>query len=209
MFLIRMTIKDFGGRVADVWAGLRPLTRKMIVRAMQRGVHPPANSNITFSFDAHADWELSRLLTALDERAFETEAQANPENYREIRRMANACAAVLQSQTESAETFIQLATRALKRADFTRVDALANALIERFSAGEMCEIVRQSEHAAIRALAMEALALLPTVHLLPLLDDPIYGEIARMTLETQAVEYNSEDAKMLLEDLAAERFFSD
>lgn len=204
-----MTIKDFGTRVADVWAGLRPLTRKMVVRAMQPSAQASASSNATFSFDAHADWELSRLLTALDERAFETDAQANPENFREIRRMANACAAVLQSQTESAEVFIQLATRALKRADFVRIDQLANALIERFSGGEMCEIVRQAEHAAIRALAMEALALIPTVNLLPLLDDPLYAEIARMTLETQAVEYNSEDAKMLLEDLAAERFFSD
>lgn len=176
---------------------------------MQPGTLASPHLNTTFSFDAHADWELSRLLTALDERTFETEAQANAENFREIRRMANVCAAVLQSQTESAEVFIQLATRALKRADFVRIDKLANALIERFSAGEMCEIVRQAEHAAIRALAMEALALLPTEHLLPLLDDPLYGGIARMTLETQAVEYNSEDAKMLLEDLVSERFFND
>lgn len=181
----------------------------MVVRAMQPGTLAPPNSNATFSFDAHADWELSRLLTALDERTVETDAQANAENFRELRRMANACAAVLQSQTESAEVFIQLAMRALRRADFVRIDKLANALIERFSAGEMCEIVRQAEHAAIRALAMEALALLPTVHLLPLLDDPLYGGIARMTLETQAVEYNSEDAKMLLEDLVSERFFND
>jgi hypothetical protein len=203
-----MTIKDFGARVADVWAGLRPRTRKMIVGAMQTPGSSQTNFAKNFSFDAHADWELSRLLTALDERASEAEAQAKPENFREIRKMANACAAVLQSQTESAEVFIQLATRALKGADFARVDALANGLIERFSISEMCEIVRQGEHAAIRALAMEALALVPTFQLLPLLDDPIYSDIVRMTLETQAVEYNSEDAKMLLEDLAAERFFS-
>lgn len=204
-----MTIKDFGTLVADVWAGLRPATQKLIVGAMQTGQtnNFVPNSIKNFSFDAHADWELSRLLTALDERATEAEAQANPAKFREIRRMANACAEVLQSQTESAEVFIQLATRALKRADFARVDTLANSLIERFSVGEMCEIVRQAEHAAIRALAMEALALVPTIQLLPLLDDPLYAEIVRMTLETQAVEYNSEDARMLLEDLASERFF--
>lgn len=204
-----MTIKDFGTRVADVWAGLRPATQKLIVGAMQMGQtnNFASNSIKNFSFDAHADWELSRLLTALDERTAEAEAQANPAKFREIRRMANACSEVLQSQTESAEVFIQLATRALKRADFARVDTLANSLIERFSVGEMCEIVRQAEHAAIRALAMEALALVPTIQLLPLLDDPLYAEIVRMTLETQAVEYNSEDAKMLLEDLASERFF--
>jgi hypothetical protein len=202
-----MTIKDFGARVADVWAGLRPMTQKMIVGAMQANTFA-SNSIKNFSFDAHADWELSRLLTALDERVIEAEAQADPEKHREMRRMANACAAVLQAQTESAEVFIQLTTRALKRADFNRVDELANALHERFSAGEMCEIVRQAEHAAIRALAMEALALLPTIQLLPLLDDPLYAEIARVTLETQAIEYDSEDAKMLLEDLAAERYFN-
>lgn len=203
-----MTIKDFGARVADVWAGLRPTTQKLVVGAMQSSQASSFSSNINYSLDVHADWELSDLLTALDERAAEAEARAEPEKFREIRRMANACATVLQAQTESAEVFIQLATRALKRADFVRVDALANSLIERFSAGEICEIVRQADHAAIRALAMEALALVPTGQLLNLIDDPLYAEIARMTLETQAIEYNSEDARMLLEDLAAERFFN-
>ena len=204
-----MTIKDFGAQVADVWAGLRPVTRQMVVGAMQKAqssiLHP--NSSQSFYFDAHADWELSRLLTALDERAAEATARENTENYRQLNKMANACAEVLGTQTESAEAFIQLVTRALRRADFVRVDQLADALIERFSIGEMCEIVRQAEHAAVRALAMEALALVPTAQLLPVLDDPLYAEIVRQTLETQAVEYNSEDARMLLEDLAIERFF--
>jgi hypothetical protein len=212
--LKRMTIKDFGGRVADVWAGLRPVTRKMVVGAMQR-VGPTnsfiptisqASTSKTFFFDAHADWELSRLLTALDERVLETEVRSNVQKFREIKRMANACAEVLQEQTESAEVFIQLATRALRRADFDRLDKLANSLSERFSVGEMCEIVRQSEHVAIRALALEALALSPTIQLLPLLDDPVYADIIRVTLETQVVEYNSEEAKILLEDLAMELY---
>jgi hypothetical protein len=207
-----MTIKDFGARVADVWAGLRPATQKLVVGAMQNNsIHSSnflSNGGRKFSFDAHADWELSDLLKALDERAADQEIQAEPAKFHQVRKMANACADVLQAQTESAEVFIQLAVRALKRADFARVDALADSLIERFSAGEICEIARQAEHAAVRALAMEALALVPIVQLLPLLDDPLYAEIARNTLETQAVEYNSEDAKMLLEDLAAERFFN-
>ena len=206
-----MTIKDFGARVANVWAGLRPTTQKLIVGAMQNGQTVNSllpNSIKNFSLDTHADWELSSLLSALDERAAEAEARAEPVKFREIRRMANACAEVLQAQTESAEVFIQLATRALRRADFARVDALANALHERFSAAEMCEIVRQAEHAAIRALAMEALALVPTLYLLSLLDDPLYADIARISLETQAIEYNSEDAKLLLEELAIERFFN-
>lgn len=205
-----MTIKDFGARVANVWAGLRPVTQQMVVKAMQKAQSSSvtaANSVQSFYFDAHADWELSRLLLALDERAAEATARENSENYRELNKMANACAEVLGTRTESAEAFIQLVTRALKRADFVRVDLLADALIDRFSIGEMCEIVRQAEHAAVRALAMEALALVPTQQLLPVLDDPLYSEIVRHTLETQAVEYNSEDARMLLEDLAIERFF--
>jgi len=115
--LKRMTIKDFGTRVEDVWKGLRPRTRRMVVGALQTG--GAGSSTIagaqTFSYDAHADWELSRLLTALDERAAEAEAKENPEHLRELRRMANACARVLEAKTESAEVFIQLVTRALLR----------------------------------------------------------------------------------------------
>ncbi len=207
----RMTIKDFGARVADVWAGLRPMTRRMVVGALQTGsaaVSPNA-VNQRFTYDAHADWELSRLLTALDERASEAEARLEPENLRELRRMANACAGVLESQTESAEIFIQLVTRALLRYDYARVDALADALSDRFSAGEICEIVRQSNLAAIRALAFEALALVPVTQLMPLLDDPLYAEIARNALEQQAFEYGSEEARMILEQIMIDDFFGD
>lgn len=207
-----MTIKDFGTHVADVWAGLRPLTRKMVVGAMRIGQTnnnaAPEHSN-KFLYDAHADWELSRLLTALDERAKEAEAKNNPQNHGEIRKMANACAEVLGAQTESAEIFIQLMMRALSRADFARVDTLADALQSRFSIGELCEIARQADNAAIRAIAMEALALVSPFQLLSQLDDPLYADIVRQTLETQAVEYNVDDARMLLEDLGNERFWRD
>lgn len=200
--------------MANVWANLRPVTKRMVVGAMQKNQNPvfsPSGATVnqqSFYFDAHADWELSRLLTALDARASEAEVRANRRNYSELNKMADACAEVLGQQTESAEVFIQLVTRALRRADFERVDQLADALIDRFSVGEICEIVRQAEHAAVRALAMEALALVPTVQLLPALDDPLYSDIARQTLETQAVEYNSEEARALLEDLANERYFN-
>ena len=200
-----MTIKDFGARVADVWKGLRPRTQRMVVGALQAATVAAANQ--TFSYDAHADWELSRLLVALDERTAEAEAQAKPENLREMKKMADACARVLETQTESAEVFIQLVTRALLRYDYARVDKLADALTERFSAAEMCEIVRQAEYAPVRALAFEALALTPVVQIFPILDDPLYADIARAALELQAIEYESDDARMLLEQLAVEEFF--
>ncbi len=42
----------------------------MLVGAMQSGgSNPPVNLAQTFSYDAHADWELSRLLSALDEQS--------------------------------------------------------------------------------------------------------------------------------------------
>lgn len=205
-----MTIKDLGARVADVWEGLRPVTRRMIVGALQSGgaTNSP-NINQSFSYDAHSDWELSRLLDALDERAAEGEARKNPENLRELRRMANACAGVLAAQTESAEIFIQLATRALLNYDYARLDSLAGSLNERFSAAEICEIVRQSDSAAIRALAFEALAMVPVLQLLPLIDDPLYEEIARAALEQQAIEFESEEARQVLEQLAIEDFLGE
>jgi hypothetical protein len=207
-----MTIKDFGAQVADVWEGLRPRTQRMVVGALQQTSSSSSNAaaNRSFSYDAHADWELSRLLTALDRRATEeAEARKSAQKLRELRRMADATARVLETQTESAEIFIQLVERALKRYDYVRVDALAASLNERFSAGEICEIVRQAEHAPVRALAFEALALVPISQFLPLLDDPMYGDIVRAALEQQALEYNSEDAKMLLDQLALEDYFDD
>jgi hypothetical protein len=205
-----MTIKDFGTRVADVWAGLRPMTRRMVVGALQTtSATQPNFAKRSFSYDAHADWELSRLLTALDERAAEAEAKQNPENLRELKKVANATARVLEAQTKSAEIFIQLVERALLRYDYTLVDKLSAALNERFSAAEICEIVRQAEIAPIRALAFEALSLVPVSQLLMMLDDPFYAEIARDAIEQQAIEYNSEEARMLLDQLVAEDFFGE
>ncbi len=65
-----MMIKDLGARVNSVWEGLRPLTKKMLVGVWQesRETQPSAPTQ-KFSYDAHADWELSRLLSALDEQA--------------------------------------------------------------------------------------------------------------------------------------------
>lgn len=200
-----MTIKDFGTRVADVWDGLRPGTRRMVVGALQQQQSVAnAGAGKKFFYDAHSDWELSRLLTALDERAAEAEAQKNPRNLRELRRVADATARVLEAQTESAEIFIQLVTRALLRFDYDRVERLADALSERFSAGEICEVVRQAEYAPVRALAFEALAQVPVSQFFPLLDDPFYSEIVRTALEQQAFEFESEDARLLLEQLMLE-----
>ncbi len=198
-----MTIKDFGARVESVWEGLRPMTKKMIAGAIEASQTTQAPKQ-KFSYDAHADWELSRLLSALDEQTKEASIRQNSEKLREIKVLAEACADVLQAQTESAEVFIQLATRVFERSDFAKVDVLADILFERFSAGEIAEIIRQTELAQIRAVAYETLALLPTAYILPLLDDSIYYEIVRNALEQQAFEFDNEEARQVLEQLEFE-----
>ena len=199
---VEMTIKDFGARVESVWEGLRPMTKKMLVKALQErsGNALPVPTQ-KFSYDAHADWELSRLLSALDEQAKNAEVKNDAEKLREIRQLAETCASVLEQKTESAEVFIQLATRAIQRNDFKKVDRLADILAERFSAGEVAEIIRSTELAQIRAIGFETLAMMPVSLLLPLLDDAVYFEIARNALEQQAFEFESDEAREVLEQL--------
>ena len=191
-------IKNLGAGVASVWEGLRPVTKKMLVGAMNASSSTPApNSLQTFSYDAHADWELSRLLTALDEQSKKSARKTEVLN--EISQLAETCVRVLETQTGSAEVFIQLAERAIKQHDYNKLDKLADRLAERFSAGEIAEIVRQTEVPQIRAIAYETLALLPVPAILPLLDDPLYQEIAANALEQKAFEYDSEEARDLLD----------
>jgi hypothetical protein len=197
-----MMIKNFGARVVSVWEGLRPMTKKMLVGALAASGANAANPQTQkFSYDVHAEWELSRLLSALDEQAKDAEFRRDAEKLSEIKQLAEACAKVLQTQTASAEVFIQLAERAVQRNDFQTLDRLADILAQRFSAGEVAEIVRQTELAQLRAVAYETLMMMPIAHLLPLLDDTLYFEIARNAIEQQAFEFDNQDAQQILEQL--------
>jgi hypothetical protein len=188
-------IEDFGARVASVWEGMRPTTRSLIVGALQSS-SAGATRN-TRTYDARADWELSRLLAALDERATEEGASLNAEQARELRRMAETCAVVLQHQTQSAEVFAQLVERAFGLRDYARIDALADALAARFAPSEVCELARYP-HVVVRALAQESLAQSPTNMLVGLLADPVDSDVARDALERQAEEYGSEQARQIV-----------
>ena len=200
-----MMIKDLGAGVVSVWEGLRPITKKMLVGAMDTSSpNQPNNSAQKFSYDAHADWELSRLLSALDEQSKTSSAKKNAGILNEISQLAETCASVLEAQSGSAEVFIQLAERAIKQHDYSKLDKLADRLAERFSSGEIAEIVRQTEVPQIRAIAYETLALLPIQAILPLLDDPLYSEIAANALEQKAYEYDSEEARDLLDQFDSE-----
>jgi hypothetical protein len=76
-----MTIKNFGARVVSVWEGLRPMTKKMLVGALAASGANAANPQTQkFSYDVHAEWELSRLLSALDEQAKDAEFAATRKN---------------------------------------------------------------------------------------------------------------------------------
>lgn len=193
-------IEDFGARIVSVWEGLSSTTRKLIVGALQSpGTSPPgvASRGSARAYDARSDWELSRLLSALDERVAENGSTQGDAKAQEMRRMAETCATLLQHQTRSAEVFAQLVLRAHRVHDFGRIDILADALAARFAPSEMCELARH-EHPVIRALANEALAQSPTSMLVTLLADPVDAEIARDALEHQADEYGNEEARQLV-----------
>ncbi len=197
--------KEFGGTIASVWEGLRPVTKKMLVGVLQDGKTSPANApSSKFSYDAHADWEVSRLLTALDEQSKTKEIRTNKQKLAEFDQLAETCVRVLESQSASAEVFIQLATRAIKDNDYNRLDKLADHLTERYSSSEIAEIVRQTELPQIRAIAYETLAMMPLQNVVPLLDDPLYSGIAAATLEQKAFEFDSDEARDILDQFDSE-----
>src|SRR5678815_1834351 len=194
-----LSIDDFGTRIASAWSELRPATRGLVERALQAAsteTQTPRN----FQYDARADIELSRFLTALDDRAAEKTDALDPEKNGKLKSLADTCAAVLLEQTESAEVFTQLVRRAQMQRDYRRIDILADALTSRFPPSEVCELAR-SEDQVVRELANEALARSPISVLATLLNDPIDSETARAALRRQVVEYGSEEARQLVHAL--------
>lgn len=195
-----MIINDIGGKIESVWEGLRPITRKMLVGALQSTASIPVVTPVPkFYYDAHADWEVSRLLTALDEQSKAAGVRKDSAKLTELVDLAETCARVLENQTASAEVFIQLATRALKDNDYDHLDKLADLLVRRFSTSEIAEIIRQTGLPQIRAIAYETLAMLPIPSILPLLDDSLYSGIAASSLEQKAFEFDSDEARDILE----------
>ncbi|HYP02863.1 MAG TPA: hypothetical protein VER76_21950 [Pyrinomonadaceae bacterium] len=200
-----ITIQEFGGRVASVWEGLRPSTRSLVERALTSAA-PVSICNrssrvVSASYDARSEWELSRLLSALDGRAKEAGAPAlSTEEERELTRMAETCAHVLHGEARSAEVFAQLLERALGVRDYARVDVLADTLTARLASSEICELARHP-NPSVRALAHEALAQSPTGVLVELLGDPVDSDVARDALELQADDYGSEEARWVVSAL--------
>jgi hypothetical protein len=195
-----ITIQEFGGRVASVWQGLRPSTRSLVERALT-SVAPFTATPRSAPYDARSEWELSRLLAALDGRAKESDARVlNTEEVRELTRMAETCAHVLHGEARSAEVFAQLLERALVVRDYARVDVLADTFAARLPAPEVCELARHP-NPSVRALAHEALAQSPTGVLVELLGDPVDADVARDALELQADDYGSEEARWVVSAL--------
>ena len=200
-------MEDFGARIASVWKGLRPTTRSLVESALlstaTTTTNLPAASRASASYDARAEWELSRLLAALDERATEPGATIlSTEQSRELVRMAETCALVLHKEARSAEVFGQLLERALRSRNYTRVDNLADTLSARLAPSEVCELVRHA-NVAVRAIAQEALLHTPTGVLVELLGDPVDCEVARDALERQVSEFGSEEARWVVAALEA------
>src|ERR1041385_1594871 len=183
-----LSIDDFGTRIASVWSELRPAPRGLVERALQ-GASTGTQTARNFQYDARADLELSRFLSALD-------AEKNGK----LKCLADTCAAILLEKTESAEVFAQLVRRAETQRDYRRIDTLADALTERFPPSEICELAR-SEDTVVRELANEALARCPVSLLAGLLNDPVDSETARAALRRQVIEYGSEDARQIVNAL--------
>jgi len=195
-----MQIKNLGPQVARVWDDLRPTTKRLLAGALNPGSPLPSQSQSSrYHYDAHADWELSRLLAALDERSKSKIDTSDAPEKSDAVQLAETCARILEEQSGSAEVFIQLATRSIAQADYNRLEKLADILFERFSPPEIAEVVRQTELPQIRAIAFETLAMLPVELIAPLLDDPLYSDIAVNSLEQKAFEFDSEEARELLE----------
>ncbi|HEV2801645.1 MAG TPA: hypothetical protein VGW12_14320 [Pyrinomonadaceae bacterium] len=198
-----ITIQEFGGRVASVWQNLRASTRNLVEHALASAtpVAPATTTRAFTPYDARSEWELSRLLDALDGRTKETGARVlNAEEERELTRMAETCARVLYGEARSAEVFAQLLERALGVRDYARVDVLADTFTARLPPGEVCELARHP-NPSIRALAHEALAQTPTGVLVELLGDPVDADVARDALELQAADYGSEEARWVVSAL--------
>jgi hypothetical protein len=185
-----------GARVVSAWEGLRPSTRAAVERVLATAQVAPKAA--TAPHDTRSEWELSRLLAALDERAVDATARTlDAEQASELVRVADACAFVLHSEARSAEVFAQLIERALRARDYPRVDALSDTLTARLAPPEICELARHG-NPALRAIAHEALAQQPTSALVDLLGDPVDAEVARMALELQADDYESEEARWVV-----------
>jgi hypothetical protein len=195
-----MLIKNLGPQVERVWEDLRPNTKRLLAGALKSGGRPTSKSpSSNFHYDAHADWELSRLLEVLDERSHSKAEPENASHKTDAAELAETCARILEEQSGSAEVFIQLASRAIAQANYNRLEKMADRLFERFSAAEIAEIVRQTELPQIRAIAFETLAMLPVDLIEPLLYDPLYSEIAVNSLEQKAFEFDSDEARELLD----------
>ena len=194
-----LSIDDFGTRIATVWSELRPATRGLVELALQ-AASTGTKTTRNFQYDARADLELSRFLSALDDRAAEKTNALDAEKNGKLKSIAETCAAVLLEKTESAEVFAQLVRRAEAQRDYRRIDTLADALTARFPPSEICELAR-SEDKIVRELANEALARCPVSKLTALLNDPVDAETARAALRQQVVEYGSEDARQILNAL--------
>ena len=194
-----MLIEEFGARVASVWQGLRPATRSLVVRSLGATQAAGGGAKVQRTgYDACSEWELSRLLAALDERAADGGLSGlSGEQACALGRVAETCARVLHREARSAEVFGQLLERALRARDYARVDALADALSGRLAPSETCELVRH-ENQAVRAIAHEALLQLPVGVLVQLLGDPVDAEVARDALEHQADEFESEEARWVV-----------
>lgn len=194
-----MTINDFGGKIAKIWDELRPITKNMVERARLSSKNPSHNTSQRSHYDATADIELSKLLSAVDESLIEAAISSDDEKIAELRDLTQTCLSLMESGSASAEVFITLAERAVARNDYAWLDRLADMLASRYSPAEIGEVIRQSDMPQIRAIACETLAAKPLANVIPMLDDPLYAGLALAAIEAMAYEFGDESAREFVE----------
>lgn len=190
-------IKNWGSQVEILWNNLRPNTKELIEVALNSKAKPIPSKN--FAFDAQSDLEIVGFLSDLENKlSSNLPSEFDPVM---VSNLAEACAAVLEEITSSADSFIILAKRALTRNDFARLDALADILLERFPVTEVAEIFAKCKIPQIRAIAFETLLVMPVRNVGTLTSDPTYFEIGCTVLEQQYVEYENVEAARFLESM--------
>lgn len=199
-------IKDLGAGIVSAWEGLRPTTRNMLVGALESpGTIQTMGQQPKFFYDVHSDWELTRLLNALDEQRTAGLPEITSEKLAEIDQLAEICVRVLRESSASAEVFLKLAERALIKHDYRQIDELGDQLDKKYSAHEIAEVIRQTGYPQIRAISYEALVMQPVRDLAALAGDPLYGDIALAALEQKAFEFENDAARDFLENYFPER----
>ena len=173
-----MLIEEFGAGVASVWQGLRPATRSLVVRSLGAAQAAGGGAKVQRTgYDACSEWELSRLLAALDARAADgASAGLSGEQACALGEVAETCARVLHREARRRRSSGNSSSVRCGRAP-TRARCLADALSGRWRERDVR--TRAPRELGVRAIAPRRCCNCPSESWSKLLADPVDAEVAR------------------------------